>query len=135
MPASDLKAIWHEVRPGLEAVRAKTHPSWIQEEVFSILQQNRAWLVAAYRRQEFVGFAILSREFDQFTGNLEPMVWIAYAKREGDGMLDFVLPELEVMAKEMGFKTLIMHSPRPGWGKVGPKLGFHLRDCIYAKEL
>ena len=135
VPIPQLRDVWEQVRPGLIAVQKKTHPTWIPEEVFMVLAQDRAWLLMGYYQGEYAGFTIVSYERDQFTNTNVPMVWIAYTVRELPGMLEFVLGHVEQFVRERGYSQIIMHSPRPGWRKLGPKLGFHLRDCVYAKDL
>lgn len=130
-----VKQFWPEIRTGLEAVIKKTNPSWIPEDVYAVVMQGRAWVGVGFQDLEFAGFIVVSSENDQFTGTSSPMIWIAYSKEKIEGMLEFVLDEVCKIIKSQGGRQVIMHSPRAGWQKLAPHLGFELRDVIWSKDL
>lgn len=130
-----VKQLWPDIRPGLDAVIRKTTPSWIPEDVYAVIMQGRAWVMIGRQAGEFAGFVVVSSENDQFTGSAVPMIWIAYSKEKIEGMLEFVLDEVCKLIKAQGGRQVIMHSPRSGWQKLAPHLGFTLRDVIWSKDL
>jgi len=79
----DIRAVWDEVRPGLEAIKAEWPDSntWRPEDVYAMVVNNEAIL---YQTED--GFAVCTIDIDRWTGRRDLFIWLAYspeAKRGG----------------------------------------------------
>ncbi len=126
---------WAHVRPGLREVIDKVPVSWIEDDVFAILMQGRAFLLAVTHEKEFVGFAILAPDGDDFTGLKEMLIWETWVKAGYPDVMESILPFIEDRAKGLGYAGLVFHTSRKGWERAGGKLGFKERARVYVKPL
>lgn len=135
VPNRDLRRWWPHVRPGLREVINNVPVSWIEDDVFKILVEGRAFLLAVTCGKEFAGFAVLAPDGDDFSGVKEMLIWETYAARGFPDMMASVLPFIEDRAKGLGFAGLVFHTSRKGWERAAPKLGFQERSRQYVKVL
>jgi hypothetical protein len=127
---------WPLVLEGVREVIKRTHPTFSENDVYQILRDNRAWLLPAFEKEskKYSGFVIISQEpADQFTGHRDMLLWMAHSKVPG--AVKALMPHLEAIGKQLGFKSVVMHSPRKGWLRLAEQLGFTLRERVFVKAL
>ena len=105
---ADIRECWDEVRLGLEVVKQKTNPPWRVEDVYAACVVGSAVLYLGEP-----GFVIFQPETNRLTGKPELLVWVAFS-RDRDAVSRFQ-PAVDSIAREAGYKTLVMWSNRPGW--------------------
>lgn len=149
VPQGELAAWWPKVREPLEAVRRKTRPSWIQEQIYYSVAQGHSWLNLTLYDGEMVGMSIVCRDGDQFAGRTDALVLAAWADARNmqrgiaDAVTVFTQWAIEERCRAAGFQFLRMHSPRKGWATRGKgakpglaeRLGYRVQDVIYVKAL
>jgi hypothetical protein len=141
VPAHELQAWWPVVRPALEEVKRKNNPSWIPEDVYHCIKQGIAWLALTLYGRDVIGVTVTCRDGDQFANATDMLVWIAWAdpKNVARGIDEAgrVLTQkaIEDAARAAGFRVVRMHSPRLGWLKVAPKLGYRMQEIVWVKSL
>lgn len=121
----DARAVWDEIRPGLEAVKAKSHAPWRPEDVYAALLAGRAFLYLGEP-----GFVIVEPKEDPFTGEGELLVWIAYSREVG--AVERFQEAVDDLARTHGFTKLTLWSDRPGWEKTP---GWQQVSAIYERRL
>ena len=137
--SSDISRYWGLIKPGLENIidRASTKdgtkPSFIPEDVYTKISVGDCVLVCTFQDRIFAGFVVLGQEVDQFTGQKSLLAWLSYNRV--DGAVEATIPFLEKLGKAGGFQYLTMYTNRKGWLRLGPKIGFKLRDYVLFKRL
>ena len=110
----DLRAVWADVRAGLDAMPAE---DWIAEDVFHAIRSGESALyVGRGEAGEFVGFVVLRRLVAEFSGTVSCHVWLAF-NAGGVGEYDAALQLYQQTARQMGATRITFASPRPGWAK------------------
>lgn len=123
------------MRPGLRDVINNVPVSWIEDDVFKILIDGRAYLLAVTCGNEFAGFAILAPDGDDFSGVKEMLIWETWVKPGYPDLMEAILPYIEDRARGLGFAGLVFHTSRKGWERAAPRLGFRERSRVYVKPL
>lgn len=121
----DLHGWWQYIRPGLERCKNKSGETWIPEDVYGNILFKRALLWVYLENDKVVGFTVGLPEGESFH------IWCAWA--EQPLRLAEYLEKMVEVVKEANYSKLTFSSNRPGWNKVGYKLGF--RPKIWVKEL
>lgn len=147
VPQNDLARRWPKVRVALETVAKRTNPSWIQEQIYHVLADGRAFLNLTFYDTEIVGITIVCMDGDQFSGRTDALVLVGWAdpRNQQRGIAEavtvFTQEQIEQRCRQTGFLRLRMHSPRKGWMGNGrheglaEKLGYRVQDVVYMKEL
>lgn len=134
---------WPFVHRGLEAVRRKTKPEWLSEDVYSALRTGSALLLMAMCGQTPVGFTISYIADIPFSGKKELFVWVAWTipprERHPDWPVEAAIAHnfdfLVNLARQGGASRLSCLSPRPGFAKWSAKFGFKPTLHTYVREL
>lgn len=128
----NLRRAWGFVRPALESMERSD--GWLPEDVYMCLRSNGATLYMVYDPTgQQAGFFIL-RLLPEFDG-LRLHIWILHATdAEFDVMAEFG-DDLDTLARQSNARRVTFSSPRNGWGKVGPRYGFHARETVYEREV
>lgn len=104
-------------------------------DVYTVLLRGEARAFLICRDEQDVGlFTVLGGA----ACNGEPAlhVWHAYVRPgAGDDVLPFGLRECERVAREEGFRTLVMSTQRRGWLRKAPELGFELREFRFERQV
>lgn len=138
---AEIKAWWPRVRPALEDVARKNRPSWIPEDVYHVLMGNRGWLALTLHGDDVVGVTVVCQDGDQFAQRTDYLVWIAWAdpqnveKGIARDARDFTQERIEMAVRNAGGRFLRMHSPRKGWAKIAPQLGYEMQEIVWCKKL
>lgn len=113
----NIRDCWDDIRPGLEAVRAKIGANWRPEDVYVACVMDQARLYVGE-----TGFIVVQPRIDHI-GQPEFFIWIAQAY--GEGNIDRFQSSVDALAQEYGYKRLTMLTNRtafirmPGWTPVG----------------
>lgn len=107
----DIRAVWDEVRPGLEEIKARWPESntWRCEDVYAEVVAGDAVL---YKTED--GFAVCTIQTDRWTGVPDLFIWIAYSPPDkAGGMLKKYWPGFIEVAKRLGCKGIQTGSLHP----------------------
>jgi hypothetical protein len=107
---ANIREAWGEIRPGLEHVRQRTEAPWRVEDVYAACLVGQAFLYVGEP-----GFIVVQPQEDKLSGEPELLVWVAYSSDHGS--VDRFQPAVDALARDKGFKKLVMWSTRPGWEK------------------
>lgn len=122
---ADVRVVWDQIKPGLHYVLGKTNAPWRPEDVYHTLISGAAYLYVGDS-----GFVILQPKADPFTGQSDLLVWIAYSPK-GDAAVCYQAA-LDDIAREAGFKKLVLWSNRPGWERVS---GWTQTAAVYERAV
>ena len=111
-PAS-LRSVWPAVRAGLDTLPPE---EWIAEDVFHAIKSGDSALYVDRIDGAVVGFVVLRRLVDEFSGRVSCHVWIAH-NAAGQETYDGALDLYQHVARQMGADRITFASPRPGWAK------------------
>jgi hypothetical protein len=106
----NIREVWDRIKPGLEEIKAQWPDlsSWRVEDVYASVIMEQAVL---YETED--GFAICTLDTDQYTGNADLCIWIAYAYSKKSGTLNKYLPSFIEVAKDLGCKGVSTLSNHP----------------------
>lgn len=127
-----LREHWGVVRAGLDAMLAEIPDRWIPEDVYHALMLGRSTLHRCLRDSEYVGFVVLTPE-SVFDGQALH-VWVAYST-SSEPVLAAFFPFIKQCAVAIQAKRVKFHSPRQGWERAAPKIGFRAKEVIYECEV
>lgn len=120
-----LHDIWTWVRPRLERVIEKTgEKGWIPEDIYHAVRSGAAAMATIGQDD---GIIVMQKQ-SRFYGTVL-FVWVL----EGDNLDEIqreCFDEARGIARAMGAKKIIQHSPRKGWERVG----FKATHMIYEME-
>lgn len=123
---ADLGQVWATIRPGLEITAKKAPGGWLPEDVYMQIKTGDAVLHTAIVDSYYKGF-LVSKTMDTLEGR-KLLLWICHIE---DDLLDDNLEQVKEWAKNIGAVKIQYISPRIGWKKRGPKLGFGPTMTIY----
>lgn len=131
---ADLHTYWTLIRPGLEYVKSVADDGWIPEDVYSALKANTATLhIGQDEAGEYLGFVVLSL-VPHWDGQ-EMNVWVAYSAVTDKQPILMWQEQIWQMARKAGAKRIVFSSPRKGWEKVAPAIGFRPYTTVYKCEV
>lgn len=130
---AQLQGVWETILPGLQVVQKRSKGSWTPNHVYAAVFNNQSVLQIGYEGDLYVGFMVCTPAMDFYNGETSLVVWCCYTKFKG--VVEKGLAELEKNAREAGFKTLKMQTPRKGWFRRLNAHGFRLQDYIIEKVL
>ena len=106
-----IREVWDEIKPGLEEIKRQwpEGSSWRVEDVYAAVLSTEAVL---YKTED--GFAICTLEPDEFSGESDLCIWIAYSPNDKrGGMLMKYLPSFIEVAKHLGCQGVSTVSNHP----------------------
>ena len=130
---TELYDCWDDlVKDGVRKVADIGSDGWIPEDVWMSLKQQTSFLYVAYVSGFYVGFVIVTPA----NGWRAPLwhLWVLYNRGDRD-VLETFLPDFIGMAKQRGVQRITMSSPRKGWERRAPQLGFVQGLTNYALEI
>ena len=106
----NIREAWDRIKPGLEEIKAAwpKYSTWRVEDVYAEVIMERAVL---YANDD--GFAVCTLDTDQYTGETELLIWIAYAYNKKSGTLNKYLPSFVAVARDLGCKGVSTFSNHP----------------------
>jgi len=121
IPPSNLRQVWSQIKPSLEDMAKRS--TWIVEDAYCDLKEGRANLYLTIEDKYFTGYIITQTLGDKLH------IWAAY-NNKNDVLVDG-LEAVKELAKEQGLSEITFISPRKGWDKVAPKIGFKPSQWVY----
>ena len=125
--------MWATIRPGLEKTAIKADGGWIPEDVFMELKMGGAVLHLVIVDMHYKGF-LVSKTFDSFDGKTL-LLWIGYSEEKGRDLLVDNIHWIDEWAVKIGANRVQWQSPRKGFARVAPKLGYEQKMVIYERDL
>jgi len=111
---TDLRQVWSQIKPSLEDMAKRS--TWIVEDAYCDLKEGRANLYLTIEDKYFTGYIITQTLGDKLH------IWAAY-NNKNDVLVDG-LEAVKELAKEQGLSEITFISPRKGWDRIAPKIGF-----------
>jgi len=111
----DIRKHWDEIKPGLEEIKAE-YPAlstWRVEDIYAAVLAEQAVL---YIVEE--GFAICTMDVDEYSGETDLYIWIAYTWTKNGSMIKKYLPSFIAVAKHLGCKGVTTASNHPALAKI-----------------
>ena len=121
IPPSNLRQVWQQIKPSLKEMAKRS--TWIAEDAYSDIKEGRANLYLTLDKDYFTGYIIT-----QTLGN-KLHIWAAY--NTNNDVLKDGLEATKELAKQQGLSEITFISPRKGWDKIAPKLGFKPSQWVY----
>jgi hypothetical protein len=121
IPPNNLRQVWSQIKPSLEDMAKRS--TWIVEDAYCDLKEGRANLYLTIEDKYFTGYIITQTLGDKLH------IWAAY-NNKNDVLVDG-LEAVKELAKEQGLSEITFISPRKGWDKVAPKIGFKPSQWVY----
>ena len=118
---TDLRQVWSQIKPSLEDMAKRS--IWIVEDAYCDLKEGRANLYLTIEDKYFTGYIITQTLGDKLH------IWAAY-NNKNDVLVDG-LEAVKELAKEQGLSEITFISPRKGWDKIAPKIGFKPSQWVY----
>ena len=121
IPPSNLRQVWNQIKPSLEDMAKRS--IWIVEDAYCDLKEGRANLYLTIEDKYFTGYIITQTLGDKLH------IWAAY-NNKNDVLVDG-LEAVKALAKEQGLSEITFISPRKGWDRIAPKIGFKPSQWVY----
>ena len=121
IPPNNLRQVWSQIKPSLEDMAKRS--TWIVEDAYCDLKEGRANLYLTIEDKYFTGYIITQTLGDKLH------IWAAYNNK--NDVLVNGLEAVKELAKEQGLSEITFISPRRGWDKIAPKLGFKPSQWVY----
>jgi hypothetical protein len=118
---TDLRQVWNQIKPSLEDMAKRS--IWIVEDAYCDLKEGRANLYLTIEDKYFTGYIITQTLGDKLH------IWAAYNSKN-DVLVDG-LEAVKALAKEQGLSEITFISPRKGWDRIAPKIGFKPSQWVY----
>jgi hypothetical protein len=118
---TDLRQVWSQIKPSLEDMAKRS--IWIVEDAYCDLKEGRANLYLTIEDKYFTGYIITQTLGDKLH------IWAAY-NNKNDVLVDG-LEAVKELAKEQGLSEITFISPRKGWDRIAPKIGFKPSQWVY----
>ena len=118
---TDLRQVWNQIKPSLEDMAKRS--TWIVEDAYCDLKEGRANLYLTIEDKYFTGYIITQTLGDKLH------IWAAY-NNKNDVLVDG-LEAVKELAKEQGLSEITFISPRKGWDRIAPKIGFKPSQWVY----
>jgi len=118
---TDLRQVWSQIKPSLEDMAKRS--TWIVEDAYCDLKEGRANLYLTIEDKYFTGYIITQTLGDKLH------IWAAY-NNKNDVLVDG-LEAVKALAKEQGLSEITFISPRKGWDRIAPKIGFKPSQWVY----
>jgi hypothetical protein len=118
---TELRQVWSQIKPSLEDMAKRS--TWIVEDAYCDLKEGRANLYLTIEDKYFTGYIITQ------TLGSTLHIWAAY-NNKNDVLVDG-LEAVKALAKEQGLSEITFISPRKGWDRIAPKIGFKPSQWVY----
>ncbi len=111
----NLREVWPRMRPCLEEMRRDWPElgTWLVEDVYTSIANSES---VVYMTEE--GFAVCRTNTDQYSGETDLFIWIAYSFEPGGNMIEKYLPSFIEVAKDLGYRAVATQSNHPALAKV-----------------
>ena len=112
-----LRQLWPEIAPQLQIMRLRCRESWLVEDVWASLVQQKASLFIGQLDGQRVGFMVTELQWEAFAVKPVLHIWAAIGPHLLDQHADAVFVFTDQLARVAGADRTRMVSPRKGWDK------------------
>ena len=131
VPPQQLRSAWLAIRPAVEQIRVECAEPWLAEDVYAALKSGAAQLWA---RQGFDGWVVLQQSPFPYSDEVALLVWLAWSSPGTGEVVAQNTQQLREMARQAGIRTLAFESPRLGWERRAPALGWRAQMTRWVME-
>jgi len=112
---SSLTEVWDTIKPCLETMKLDWPElgTWRVEDVYASIKAGES---VVYVTED--GFAVCRPTIDEYNGEGELFIWIAYSFKPGGNMIQKYLPSFIEVARHLGYKAVTTKSNHPALAKV-----------------
>ena len=112
---SSLNEVWDTIKPCLETMKLDWPElgTWRVEDVYASIKAEES---VVYVTED--GFAVCRPTIDEFNGEGELFIWIAYSFKPGGNMIKKYLPSFIEVARHLGYKAVTTRSNHPALTKI-----------------
>lgn len=130
VPIDQLRVTWPRARQAIDDIRQRTDQPWLVEDVYAELLTGQALLLM---RDDETAFAVVKRDAQQYSRGPVLLVWLAWSEQ---GSTDILADQewIRQLARELGCKQLAFESPRAGWERRAPALGWRAEHTRWVLE-
>ena len=121
----DIRALWPQIRPGIEEIQQSQGADWIPEDIYHWVQSDKATL---YVTDD--GFTIVQRGQNEITKEIYLYILISYSWSQEKNIVAY-LPAFEALARNIGAAYIETRTTRRGL----EKLGFELDQVTYRRRV
>lgn len=128
----EIHSVWEQIRPGL--LKVNNHATgWIVEDVYTAIKTGTSVLHLGYIAGEYAGFIVTSNE--KVSHGTIINIWCLYHEQNDFSLFEENIEIVKGWAKNIGAYAIRMSSPRKGWEKQAPKLGFKPIHTVYELDV
>lgn len=124
LEATDIRTVWGQVRPGLEAIAQQMRADWRPEDIYALCVNRQATLYTAPE-----GFVVVSKLVNEHT--TRPYLYVHAAWAGGEQVQEHYWPQLAALARSAGAGYVECLSPRRGFERTG----WTLEHVCYRREV
>jgi hypothetical protein len=130
VPIDQLRATWPRARSAVDDIRQRTDQPWLVEDVYADLLSGQALLLM---RDDESAIAVVKRDVRQYPQAPTLLVWLAWSS---PGSADILADQdwIRQLARELGCQQLAFESPRAGWERRAPALGWRAEHTRWVLE-
>jgi hypothetical protein len=121
VPPQELRAAWKQIKPAVQDIWAACGEPWLVEDVYAALVTGAAQL---WRRPDGSGWVVLKITQEPYSGEPMLLVWLAWSAPGTEEVVAANAGQVREIARAAGVKRLVFESPRRGWERRGPALGW-----------
>ena len=130
---ADLGQVWPTIRPGLEITAKKAPGGWIPEDAYAELKNGSAVLHTVIKDNYYRGF-IISKTFESYNGKVL-LIWIGYSNDPNIDVITENVDEIMSWAKNINATKVQFQSPRIGFERIAPKIGFAKTMAVFERDV
>ena len=112
---SNLREVWPAMRPCLIEMK-RLWPalgSWYIEDVYVSIATEES---VVYMTED--GFAVCMPSQDEYSGETDLFIWLAYSFEKGGNMIGKYLPSFIEVARSLGYRAVTTRSNHPALAKI-----------------
>jgi len=112
---SNLREVWPHIRHCLAEMKTlwPALGTWYVEDVYVSLATEES---VVYMTED--GFAVCRPSQDEFSGETDLFIWLAYSFRPGGNMIEKYLPSFIEVARSLGYRAVTTRSNHPALTKI-----------------
>ncbi|MCU0810607.1 MAG: hypothetical protein MUE59_06155 [Thiobacillaceae bacterium] len=131
VPPQALHDVWPHVLPGVEAIRERCREVWLPEDVYAALRYGDAQLWAWPGLDSWMVLRVVT---DLHSAARTMLVWLAWSRPGTPDRLCEGLDWARQVARQAQIGTVAFESPRKGWERRAPQLGWRAQFTRWVVE-
>lgn len=128
----DLHSEWEFIKLGIDGILNKIHDRWLPEDIYWLIKQNSIWAYVVAEGNERLGLVLLQPSTAWDGKELYLFGGFNIGKKD---VIEFAMPEILKIAKNISAKRIKFQSPRKGFEKYAANIGFEFSHVMYEREL